>query len=450
MTFALTPAQTELRDKALAVGRELRADGARWDRENSAPYRDVCRRMGELDLLGLTMPTEYGGQGGTALDYVIAVSSILRSSQTWVGPEPLFCTTGPGASMLLLGGEDVRAKYLPRIVRGELGCAIALTEPDHGSDLTSLETTAVLDGDHYVVNGSKAFITGSGVNELYATFVRFDDLPGPKGVGALIIEANSPGVTSTDGPQFVGDRGIPHGDVRFDNVRVPVENLVVGPGHFRRLMSAFNMERLHNAALALGIAEAAYDEAVEFAQKRESFGRPIIEFQAVHHAIADMWMKIEAQRLLAYRAGATAAEGRFPNAHDVTIAKLHGSKIMAEVTMASLELHGQEFLDRLTDDATWTIPGAWRGISGTKDRAAIEKFVRVVFPAGFPAGVDLDLRDVYQDDNHVLVEFTARAVTSKGRDYENTYCFALDFRDEKVSAIREYMDTMYADAVLHQ
>src|ERR1700752_2211119 len=99
MTFALTPAQTELREKALAVGAELREHGARWDRDNSAPYRDVCRRMGELGLLGLTMPTEYGGQGGTALDYVIAVSSILRSSQTWVGPEPLFCTTGPGASM---------------------------------------------------------------------------------------------------------------------------------------------------------------------------------------------------------------------------------------------------------------------------------------------------------------------------------------------------------------
>jgi ketosteroid isomerase-like protein len=122
-----------------------------------------------------------------------------------------------------------------------------------------------------------------------------------------------------------------------------------------------------------------------------------------------------------------------------------------EALRAMMDLdRGQEFLDRLTDDATWTIPGAWRGISGTKDRAAIEKFVRVVFPAGFPAGVDLDLRDVYQDGNHVLVEFTARAVTSKGRDYENTYCFALDFRDGKVSAIREYMDTMYADAVLHQ
>jgi ketosteroid isomerase-like protein len=111
---------------------------------------------------------------------------------------------------------------------------------------------------------------------------------------------------------------------------------------------------------------------------------------------------------------------------------------------------GQEFLDCLTADATWTIPGDWRGISGTKDRVAIEKFVRVVFPAGFPTGVELDLRAVHQDGDHVLVELTARALTSKGRDYENTYCFVLQFRDQQVSAIREYMDTMYADAVLHQ
>lgn len=339
-SFQLTAEQEALKQKAFDVGREFRELGAVWDRNNLAPYRDVCNRMAELDLLGLTMPREYGGQGGTALDYVIAVSAVLRGSQTWICPEPLFCTTGPGASMILLGDEPVRLKYLPQIVRGELGCAIALTEPDHGSDLTSLEATAVLDGDSYVVNGTKSFITGSGINELYATFVRFDGIPGAKGVGCLIIEASSPGVSSTAGPEFVGDRGIPHGDVSFENVRVPVENLVVGAGSFGRLMSAFNMERLHNSALALGISEAAFDEAVDFVQKRESFGRPVIEFQSVYHSIADMWMKIEAQRLLAYRAGATAREGRFPDAHDVTISKLHGSTIMAEVTMASLELHG--------------------------------------------------------------------------------------------------------------
>jgi butyryl-CoA dehydrogenase len=242
--------------------------------------------------------------------------------------------------MILLGDEPVRTKFLPQIVRGELGCAIALTEPTHGSDLTYLESTAVRDGDHYIVNGSKAFITGSGVNELYATFVRFDDIPGARGIGALIIEATSAGVTTTKGPEFVGDRGIPHGDVSFDNVRVPAEHLVVGPGQFARLMSAFNMERLHNASLCLGLAEAAFDEAAAFVQQRQSFGRPIIEFQSVYHDLADMWVKLEAQRLLAYRAGATAVDGRFPDAHDVTVAKLHGARMATEVTTRAMELHG--------------------------------------------------------------------------------------------------------------
>ncbi|OMC33119.1 isovaleryl-CoA dehydrogenase [Mycolicibacterium fortuitum] len=340
MSFTLDAEGLKLQEKALAVGRELQEDGARWDAANLAPYREVCDRMREAGLLGLTMPEEYGGQGGKALDYVIAVSSILRASQTWIGPEPLFCTSGPGVSMVLLGNEAVRKKYLPQLVRGDMGAAIALTEPDHGSDLTYLESTAVLDGDAYIVNGSKAFITGSGVNELYATFVRVDGIPGPKGIAALVIEADSPGVSSTDGPEFVGDRGIPHGDVHFDNVRVPAENLIVGAGQFGWLMSAFNMERLHNSALCLGLAEAAYDEAVAFCKSRHSFGRPIIEFQSVYHSLADMWVKLEAQRMLAYRAGATARDGRFPDAHDVTVAKLHGSKMMVDVTMASLELHG--------------------------------------------------------------------------------------------------------------
>ncbi|NMO91664.1 acyl-CoA dehydrogenase family protein [Actinomycetospora sp. TBRC 11914] len=338
--FSLTPDQLDLQQRALAVGRELREDGAEWDRVDLAPYRQVCERMREAGLLGITMPTEYGGRGETALDYVVAVSSLIRTAQTWIAPEPLFCTTGPGVSMILLGDEPVRRKYLPEIVAGHLGCAIALTEPNHGSDLTYLETTAHRDGDHYVINGSKSYITGSGVNELYATFVRFDDIPGGRGVGALVVEADTPGFTTTKGPEFIGDRGIPHGDLHFDDVRVPAENLIVGAGQFARLMSAFNMERLHNASLCLGLAEAAYDEAATFVQNRQSFGRDIIEFQSVYHSLAEMWVKIEAQRLLAYRAGASAEGGRFPQAHDVTVAKLHGSKIMTEVTMASLELHG--------------------------------------------------------------------------------------------------------------
>lgn len=340
MNFELTPEQQDLQERALAAGREFRDRCGRWDAEDDAPYREVFDRMGELGFFGLTMPQELGGQGGTALDYLLATAAIFRSSQTWLCCEPLFCTSGPGPSMILLGDDAVREKYLPDIVAGRRGCNIALTEPKHGSALTHLETTARADGDHFVVTGEKSFVTGAQVNDLHAVFVRFDGLPGAKGIGALIVEDGTPGVEVRRGPTFVGDRGIPHGDLHLVEARVPAENVIVGAGQFGRLMTAFNMERLHNTAFWLGAAEAAYDEAAAYVQERHAFGRPVIEFQSVYHDLADMWVNIEALRLLAYRAAATAIEGRFPRPMEVTVAKLFGATIGPQATLKSLELHG--------------------------------------------------------------------------------------------------------------
>jgi butyryl-CoA dehydrogenase len=340
MDFELTPAQEELRDRALAAGEEFRGAAREWDDSDDAPYRDIFKRMGELGFFAISMPEEHGGQGKTAFEYFLATSCIFRASQSWLPCEALFCTSGPGPSMLLLGGDEVQAKYLPEIVAGERGCNIALTEPGYGSALTHLETTAVLDGDEYVVNGSKNFVTGAVVNDMHATFVRFDDTPGAKGIGALLVEDDFEGVKSERGPRFVGDRGIPHGDLRLEDARVPKENLIIGPGQFGRLMSAFNMERLHNCAFWLGFSEAAYDEAAKRVQEREAFGKPVIEFQSVYHALADMSVQIEALRLLAYKAAATAKDGHFPDAHAVTAAKLFGATVGPQITLKAMELHG--------------------------------------------------------------------------------------------------------------
>ena len=340
MDFELTPAQLDLQQRAVAAGAEFKDQAARWDEEDDAPYRRIFDRMGELGFFALTMPVEHGGQGLTALDYFLATAAIFRSSQSWLCCEPLFCTSGPGPSMLLLGDEAVQRKYLPDVVSGRRGCNIALTEPGHGSALTHLETTAVLDGDEYVVNGSKSYVTGAVVNDLHAVFVRFDGVPGAKGIGALIVEDGFEGVRVERGPRFVGDRGIPHGNVLLEGARVPAENLIIPQGQFGRLMRAFNMERLHNCAFWLGAAEAAYDEAARYVQEREAFGRPVIEFQSVYHTLADMWTSIEAHRLLCLRAAATAQDGRFPDPQLVTIAKLFGATAGPQVTLKSLELHG--------------------------------------------------------------------------------------------------------------
>jgi alkylation response protein AidB-like acyl-CoA dehydrogenase len=340
MDFTLTEQQLDLQQRASAAGAEFRDRAARWDEEDDAPYREIFDRMGELGFFALTMPTSLGGQGLTALDYFLATAAIFRASQSWLCCEPLFCTSGPGPSMLLLGDEAVKEKYLPDIVSGRRGCNIALTEPGHGSALTHLETNAIRAGDEYIVNGSKSYVTGAIVNDLHAVFVRFGDVPGAKGIGALIVEDGFDGVRVERGPRFVGDRGIPHGNVHLKDARVPAENLIIPAGSFGRLMRAFNMERLHNCAFWLGAAEAAYDEAVKHVEAREAFGKKVIEFQSVYHTLADMWTSIEAHRLLCLRAAATAEQGLFPDPQLVTIAKLFGATMGPQVTLKSLELHG--------------------------------------------------------------------------------------------------------------
>jgi butyryl-CoA dehydrogenase len=286
------------------------------------------------------MPEEYGGKGGGAVEYLIVVEALFRHSQSWLPPEPVFCTSGPGPAMLLLGDEAVKDKYLRDIVTGCRACNIALTEPDAGSALTHLQTTAVRDGDHLIVNGTKSFLTASNVNDLNATFVRFENVPGAKGIGAIVVDSTMPGVTLDRGPTFIGDRGIAHGNMTLENVRVPIEDVIVGPGQFARLMTAFNLERLHNCGLWLGLTQAAYDEAAKYTQTREAFGKPILDFQSVYHSLADMWVQIEALRLLAYRAASSAIDGRFPQLADVTQAKLFGATVGPQISLKAMELHG--------------------------------------------------------------------------------------------------------------
>ncbi|MUL65903.1 isovaleryl-CoA dehydrogenase [Mycobacterium sp. CBMA 234] len=340
MDFTLTAAQQDLQARAEKLGRSFAEEARAWDESDDAPYREIFDRVDAEGLLGVAMPSEYGGQGGGAMEYLIVVEALFRHAQSWLPPEPVFCTSGPGPSMFLLGDDAVKDKYLRDIVAGRRACNIALTEPDAGSALTHLSTTAVRDGDDYIINGHKSFLTGSNVNDLNATFVRFDYIPGAKGIGALVVDASMPGVEIRRGPVFIGDRGINHGDMVLTDVRVPAEDVIVGPGQFSRLMTAFNLERLHNCGFWLGYSQAAYDEAAAYTQRREAFGKQIIDFQSVYHSLADMWVQIEGLRLLAYRAAATAIDGRFPRLAEVTQAKLFGATVGPQITLKAMELHG--------------------------------------------------------------------------------------------------------------
>jgi butyryl-CoA dehydrogenase len=341
MDFNFSPEQLELKARAHEAGLLWRGEYAKWDAEDEAPYDDVVKSLRDAGLLGLTIPKTYGGKGGTALDYVIVVEELIRTSRSWILGEGPFSTTGPGPSMILLSQDErTREKYLPSIVNGTVGCAIALTEPNHGSDLTDLETTAVADGDHFIINGHKRFITGSPHNELYAVFARFDDIPGARGVGCVLVEKDTPGCEVLRGVHWFGCRGLPHGEVILKDCRIPKENVVRGAGHFRELMTGFNMERLHNSVYSLSLCGIAYDEAVNYVDNRTSFGKPIIQFQSVYHDLVDMYLAIESQRLLTWRAAATADQGVFPRVLEASLSKLNGSQTAPQITLTGTKLHG--------------------------------------------------------------------------------------------------------------
>jgi butyryl-CoA dehydrogenase len=339
--LTLTSLQRELVDRAAAAGNEWRAFANQWDEENDAPFAEVTARMGELGLLGLLMPKEYGGSDLSALEYALVIEALMRASTIWICAEPTFLASGPGAMMCMMSpNQAVRDKYLASIVTGEQGVAISISEPNFGSDMSSLETTAVLEGDEYVINGEKKWITGAIVNSLYATFVRFDGIPGAKGIGAVLVERGTPGFEMQRGPTFVGSRGVPHGDLQYNDVRIPEENLLFGPGHFSTLMKAFNIERLHNTACSLGSAEAAFDEAMEYTKTRQQFGRSLVDFQAVYHDLADMWTQIQATRFLMYQAAAGAQDGKLPEPHDVSVAKYVANNMLADVSLRCVQLQG--------------------------------------------------------------------------------------------------------------
>lgn len=341
MDYSLTAEQQDLVDRARKAGAEFAPLAQEWDEHDNADLPAITKKIGEYNLLGLTMPTEYGGQDKTVLEYALVVENLARYSLSGITIEPVFRTSGPGASICLMSDEEaVRTKYLSKIVSGELGCSLALTEPQHGSDAGNLKTTAVKDGDDYILNGEKRFITGAVWDELYATFVRFGDTPGYKGVGAVMVEKGTPGFEVDKGHEFMGSRGVPHGNMHFSDCRIPVENVMVGPGQFQRLMTAFNMERVHNAAFCLGLSEAAFDEASKYAQSRKQFGRPIIEFQAIYHMLAEIWTRIEACRYLTYHGASTAIDGKFPRPDDITTAKLFACETLLEVSTKAIEIHG--------------------------------------------------------------------------------------------------------------
>jgi butyryl-CoA dehydrogenase len=241
--------------------------------------------------------------------------------------------------------------------------AVAISEPDAGSAATDMTTRAKQSDGTWTLNGSKRWISNGGEADLYLVYTRLSDDPGSKGIGALIVEKERPGVSFGAQEKLMGFRGIPSADVIFDDVRVPDENLVVGPGGFRQLFQIFSIERLGNTTMSLAIAQAALDRTVAYVQERRQFGKPLIEFQAVQMTLADMVLEVEAARQLLLRAAANAGTG-LPDPFEVSVAKTTANEMAKRVTDLAMQLHGgngytEEYgIERLHRDAHgWAIAG---------------------------------------------------------------------------------------------
>lgn len=339
MDFSLTPEQAALRELAASVGGRIYAPSTlEWDRSRTVLPDAERLRLAELGFLGIALPESVGGSGGTLLDALLVIEELAKHNQ--VAAFQVFeANTGPARVIQLFGTPEQQERILRPVVSGQATMAVAISEADAGSAATDMRTTARLDGDHYVVNGTKRWCSGAGHAERYLVYARLSDAPGAGGIGALVVEKDTPGLSFGPQEELLGFHGIPSADMAFDDVRVPAANLVLPAGGFKRLFSAFSIERLGNATMSLAIGQACVDRVARYVGERRQFGRPIVEFQMVQQQLADMIVHVEAARLLIWRAAAGAGTG-VPDPLEASIAKCFANEMAKKVSDIAIQLHG--------------------------------------------------------------------------------------------------------------
>ncbi|SHK13298.1 hypothetical protein SAMN02745194_04251 [Roseomonas rosea] len=316
MDFNLTEDQRIFADSVRRFAEEHLAAGALERAHRPGFPYDVAQLMAQQGLLGITIPEKDGGQGGTLMDAVLAIEQVAlvcpRSADVVQAGN-----FGPIRTFAEYATPEQKARWLPDLLAGKNAISLGMSEPEAGSAATELRTTARLDGDHYVVNGSKVFGTHSAEASLYLIYLRFG--PGIDGIGSVLIERGTPGFTVGQPSRFLN--GEEWSTLYFEDCRVPKENLLLGPGGFKKQIAAFNAERVGNTARSLAVGRYAFERAKEHAATRRQFGRTLSEFQGIQWKFAEMALKLESAQLLLYRAAVNADRG-LPSPYETTLAKL--------------------------------------------------------------------------------------------------------------------------------
>jgi len=339
MNFSLTKEQEMVRTLMRQFSEnEVKPLAAEIDQTERFP-RETVKKLARYDMMGIPFPKEYGGAGGDNISYAIAIeelskvcaaTGVILSAHTSLGAHPIY----------QFGTEEQKQKYLVPLAKGEKLGAFGLTEPNAGTDAASQQTVAVKDGDNYILNGSKVFITNGGEADIYIIFAMTDKSKGTKGISAFIVEKDFPGFSIGKKEEKLGIRASSTTELIFENCVVPKENLLGEEGRgFAIAMQTLDGGRIGIAAQALGIAEGALDECIKYMKERKQFGKPLSAFQGLQWMIADMAVRVEAARYLVYNA-AYKKDKKMPFSADAAMAKLYAAETAMEVTTKAVQIFG--------------------------------------------------------------------------------------------------------------
>jgi alkylation response protein AidB-like acyl-CoA dehydrogenase len=340
LDMGLSDEEMQLKQTARKLAEErLRAPTLDWERSSKIDFPYLMNEMTAVGLVGMVIPQEYGGGGASFLEFIIVMEEMSRVS--YPAAYLLQATnSGPVKHIAALASADIKNRVLSEVAAGRAICSIAITEPDAGSDLGAIRTTArrVAD-DEFRVTGRKLYVGGAGNSSFYVVYVRMSDEPGTKGLGCILIDADTDGLELGPNANMLGSRGIPRHELIFNDCLVPAANVLCGPGEFRRLINIFNSERIHNAAMALGTATGAYDHALEHARTRVQFGRRLADFQGIRWKLADMSARLDMSRLLVQRAARLVDSGADVG-YAASVAKLVVCEAACEIVDSALQIEG--------------------------------------------------------------------------------------------------------------